>query len=79
MTIMGFVVEGSPGQYLTHSKLWANYDGPERAWVHMRADILDFFREAHGWETVPQQLHPASYSNGKVTITGEPVPFSTFA
>ena len=78
----GFVVESTPGRYMTHTYFWyGGHPGIHRAWVHHPEDLRALFSRTTNLETGderPQKVYPAMFDGTQTVITGKPVRFDTF-
>ena len=79
----GFVVEASPGRYMTHTYFWyRGHPGIHAAWVHQPEALkaLFFSRTTNlaTWDEVPQRVFPAMFDGRQTIVTGDPMPFDTF-
>jgi len=79
----GFVVESTPGKYMSHTYFWyGGHPGIHCARVHREEDLraLFFSRTTNldTWDERPQTVYPAMFDGRETVITGDPMPFDTF-
>ena len=79
---LGFVVESTPGRYMTHTYFWyGGHPGIHSAWVHHPNDLRELFSRTNNfetWDEHPQKIYPAIFDGQETVITGDPVPFDKF-
>jgi hypothetical protein len=73
--MIGYVIEGENGKFLTEGYGWWPHETPEEAWVHSET-VLAYLREhARDWPTKPAVVYPVTRNDGK-TCVGQGFPFS---
>jgi hypothetical protein len=80
---LGFVVESTPGRYLTHTYFWyGGHPGIHSAWVHHPEDLRALFfsrtTNCETWDERPQNVYPAMFDGRRTVVTGKAVRFDAF-
>lgn len=65
----GFIVK-SGCEYLTKALFWYDHESADQAYVFSDEEIKSIRDKSSGWQIKPQEIVPATYQDGVVTVTG---------
>lgn len=68
--VEGYIVESEKGQFLTKTLVWYPHKDIVEAYVHTKASLRKLLSMSASWDKIPKTLYPATFEDGKVTITG---------